>query len=150
MENYFKDLLIVKELIYCKENLLIYQNKTFCNQSFCKSSLFTSQISFKIALTDVKATLKQHWYNVISTLKQRWNDIEQRWKTVALTLCNVDLTLFQRCTPTLYQCCATLKIRFRILFHFQRRLFERWSTMSKNVDPTLRCWLGSIYEKVNS
>ena len=72
-----KDLLIVKELIYCKEYFLIYQNKTFCNRSFCKSNLFTSQISFKIALTDVKDTLKQHWYNVISTLI----NVVQRWKS---------------------------------------------------------------------
>ena len=31
-------------------------------------------------------------------------------------------TLFQRRTPTLYQHCAALKIRLRILFHFQRRI----------------------------
>ena len=34
----------------------------------------------------------------------------------------------------LCQCCVTLKIRYRILFHFQQRYF--------NVDPTLKCWLG--------
>ena len=40
---------------------------------------------------------------------------------VVLTLCNVVLTLFQgRTLLTLYQRCATLKIRRRILFHFQR------------------------------
>ena len=31
-------------------------------------------------------------------------------------------TLFQRRKPTLYQRCAPLKIRRRILFHFQRRI----------------------------
>ena len=47
---------------------------------------------------------------------------------------NVVPTLFQRQTPMLCQCCVTLKIRYRILFHFQQRYF--------NVDPTLKCWLG--------
>ena len=89
-----------------------------------------------MALTDVETTLKQHWDNVISTLKQRWKDVVQRWKTVALTLCNVDLTLIQRWTPALYWGCATLKIRLPILFHFQRRI-KVISTVIHNVETTL-------------
>ena len=77
---------------------------------------------------------------MISTLRQRWNDIVQRSKTVALMLCNVDLTLFQRWTRKLYQCCDTLKIRFRILFHFQHRINVIW-TVIYNVETTLiRRW----------
>ena len=72
--------------------------------------LFTCRIGFDIALTDIEATFKQGWDNVLSTLKQRWNDIVQRWRTVALTLCNFVLKLLQRWTPTLYQYCLTLKI----------------------------------------
>ena len=79
------------------------------------------------------ATLKQGRDNDISTLKQRW-------KTVALTLCYVDLTVFQRWSPTLYQCCATLKVRFQILLHFQRRINVIW-TVIYNVETTLfRRW----------
>ena len=83
---------------------------------------FTGQISFDIALTNVETTLKRRWDNIISTSKQDWNDVAQNWKMVASALCNVDLTLFQRWTPTLYQCCATLENRFRILLYFQRRI----------------------------
>ena len=107
---------------------------------FCKSILFTSQIGFDIALTDVEATLKQRWDNVISTLKHRWNDIVQPWKTFTLTLWNVDLTLFQRWRPKLYQCCATLKIRFLILFQFHRWINVIWMVIY-NVETTLiRRW----------
>ena len=60
----------------------------------------------------------------------------QRWKTVALTLCNVDVTLFKRLTPILYQCCPTLKIGLRILFHFQCRIKVIW-TVIYNVETTL-------------
>ena len=107
---------------------------------FCKSILFTSQIGFDIALTDVEATLKQHWDNGMSMLKQRWNNILQCWETVALTLCNVDLTFFQGWTPPMYQFCATWKIRFRILFRFQRWISVIW-TVIYNVETTLtQCW----------
>ena len=59
---------------------------------------------------------------------------------VASTLCKVHLTLFQCWTPTLYQCCATLKIRLTILFHFQWRI-NIISTAIPNVETTLiRHW----------
>ena len=67
-----------------------------------QSAIFTSPIGFNIALTNVDARLKQRCINVV-------------W-----TLCNAVSTLFQRRALTLYQRCATLKIRRRILFHFQR------------------------------
>ena len=91
--------------------------------------LFTSQIGFDVALTNVEATLKQ-----------RWNDVVQYWKTVSSMLRNIDLTFFHCWTPTLYHCCATLKIRFRILFHFHRRI-NVVSTVIQNLETTLiRRW----------
>ena len=87
-----------------------------------QSTIITSPIGFNIALTNVDARLKQRCINVVPTL------------------CNVVSTLFQRRALTLYQRCATLKIRRRILFHFQRRI-NVISTLIQNVDPTLKCWL---------
>ena len=54
----------------------------------------------------------------------------------ALTLYNVDLTLYQPLTPTLCQCCATWKIWFRILFNFQCRMNVIW-TVIYNAETTL-------------
>ena len=55
-------------------------------------------------------------------------------------MCNVDLTLLQRWTKTLYQCCAMLKIKLRFLFHFQRRI-NVISTVIQNVETMLtRRW----------
>ena len=45
-------------------------------------------------------------------------------------------TLFQPRTSTLYQRCATLKIRCQILFHFQRRI-NVISTLIHNVETML-------------
>ena len=114
----------------------------------CKFLLLTCHFCFDVTLTDIEATLKQRWDIVIKTSKQRWNDIVQRWKMVALTLCNVDLMFFQSWTPILYQCCATLKIRFRILFHFQRWINVIW-TVVYNVETKLFRrwnvgWIGSM------
>ena len=58
-------------------------------------------------------------------LRPSWNKVD---KAVS--------TLSQRRTLTLYRSCATLKIQYRILFHFQRRI---------NVDPMLKCWLGLLF-----
>ena len=56
---------------------------------------------------------------------------------VVLTLCHVVLTLFQgRTLLTLYQRCATLKIRRSILFHFQRWI-NVISTLIHNVETML-------------
>ena len=75
LESYFNGLLIVEQLIYCKENFLTYQNKTY--QSIYQSILTTSQIGFDIALTNVEAKLKQRSDNAVSTLKQGSNDVVQ-------------------------------------------------------------------------
>ena len=71
-----------------------------------QSTIITSPIGFNIALTNVDARLKQHCINVVPKL------------------CNVVFTLFQCRALTLYQRCATLKIRGRMLFHFQRWIIE--------------------------
>ena len=66
--------------------------------------------------------------------------MKQRSINVVSTLCNVNSTLFQPRTLTLYQHCATLKIQRQILFHFQRRI-NVISTLILNVETTLiRPW----------
>ena len=72
--------------------------------------------------------MKQPWYNVVSTLKQCWPEVE--------ILCSVVSTLFQRQVLTLYQRCATLKTRRPSLFHFQNRT-NVISTLIHNVETTL-------------
>ena len=74
-------------------------------------AIIISPIGFNIALANVDARLQQRCINVVSTLRN-----------TVFTLCNVVLTLFQRRALTMYQRCATLKIRRRIFFHFQRRI----------------------------
>ena len=69
--------------------------------------------------------MKQSGINVLPTLCN-----------VVSTLCNVVSTLFQRQALTLYQRCATLKIRRWILFHFQRQI-NVISTLRINVETTL-------------
>ena len=108
--------LVVELLIYSKKCFLIQQNKNY--SSICKSIFITSPIRFNIALTNVDARLRQHCINVVPTL------------------CNVVSTLFQRRALTLYQRSATLKIRRRILFHFQRRI-NVISTLINNIETTL-------------
>ena len=76
-----------------------------------QSTVITSPIGFNIGLTNIDARLKQRCITVVPTLCN-----------VVLTLCNVVSTLFQRRTLMFYQRCATLKIRRRIWFHFQRRI----------------------------
>ena len=122
----FDILLVAELLIYCKKCFLIEQNKNY--SSICKFIIITIPIGFNIALTNVNARLKQR-INVVPTLSN-----------VVSTLCNIVLTLFQRRALTLYQRCATLKIRRRILFHFQRRI-NVISTLIHNVETTLiRRW----------
>ena len=87
-----------------------------------QSTIITSPIGFNIGLTNVDARLKQCCINVVPTL---------------FLIC---VTLFQRRPLTLYQRCATLKIRRRILFHFQRRI-KVISTLIHNVETMLiRRW----------
>ena len=116
VKNVFDISLVVELLIYRKECSPIYQNKNY--SSICKSMVITSLTGFNIALTNVDARLKQRCINVVPTL------------------CNIVSTLFQRRALTLYQRCATLKIRLRILFHFQRRI-NVISTLIHNDEATL-------------
>ena len=76
-----------------------------------QSTIITSPIGFNIGLTNIDARLKQRCINVVSAL-------------------------FQRQALTLYRRCATLKIRRRILFHFQRQI-NVISTLIHNVETTL-------------
>ena len=115
--------LVVELLIYSKKCFLIQQNKNY--SSICKSIIITSPIGFNIALTNVDARLKQRCIKVVPTLCR-----------VFSTLCNVVSTLFQRRAPTLHQRCVTLKIRRRILLHFQRRI-NVISILIHNVETTL-------------
>ena len=101
--------MIVELLKYCKK-YLVEENLVIYLQIY-KSVLITSPTGFGIVFTNVETTLKQHRDKVVSTL-------------------------FQRRTPTLYQRCATLKIRRRILFHFQRRI-NVISTLIHNVETML-------------
>ena len=126
VRKFFDISLVVELLIHSKKCFLIQQNKNY--SSICKSIIITSPIGFNIALTNVDARLKQRCINVVPTLCN-----------VVSTLCNVVSTLFQRRALTLYQRCATLKIRRRILFHFQRRI-NVISTLIHNTETTLiRC-----------
>ena len=102
-----------------------------------QSTSITIPIGFNIGLTNVDVRLKPRCVNVVPTLYN-----------VVSTLCNVVSTLFQRRALTLYQRCATLKIRRWILFHFQRRI-NVISTLIHNVETTLiwrwnvgwvKCW----------
>ena len=75
--------------------------------------------------------------------------IQNSWKcqdNVETALCSFVLTFFQRRTPTLYQSCATLKIRLWIFVRFQRRInviltfniARRWSNLS-DVEMLVGC-----------
>ena len=75
-----------------------------------QSTIITSLIGFNIGLTNVDTRLN----NVVSTL-------------------------LQRRALMLYQRCATLKIRRRILFHFQHRI-NVISTLIHNVDVINYPW----------
>ena len=94
-----------------------------------QSTIITYPIGFNIGSTNVDARLKQRCINFVPALCN-----------IVLTLCNVVSTLFQRRTQTLYQRCATLKIRRWILSHFQHRI-NVISTLIHNVEATLiRRW----------
>ena len=94
-----------------------------------QSTIITSLIGFNIGLINVDARLKQRCINVVSTLCN-----------VVSTLRNVVSTLFRRRELTLYQRCATLKIRRRILFHFQRRINVISMLIHNVVSTLIRRW----------
>ena len=99
----------VSQQLNCKKCFLIQKNKNY--SCICKSIIITSPIRFNIVLTNIDARLKQRFIKVVATLCN-----------VVLTLSNVVSMPFQRRASTLFQRCATLKIRRRILFYFQRRI----------------------------
>ena len=94
-----------------------------------QSTIIAMPIGFNIGLTDVDVRLKPRCINLVPTLYN-----------VVSTLCNVVSMLFQRRALTLHQRCVTLKIRRRILLHFQRRI-NVISMLIHNVETTLiRRW----------
>ena len=114
VRKFFDISLVVQLLIHSKKMLSYSRIKTihvFNMYYITQSTIITSPIGFNIGLTNINTRLKQRCINVVSTL-------------------------FQRRTLTLYQRCATLKIRGRILFHFQRRI-NVISTLIHNVETTL-------------
>ena len=117
------DISLVVELLYSKNCFLIQQNKNY--SCICKLIIITSPTGFNIALANVDARWKQRCINVVLTLCN-----------VGSTLRNVVLTLFQPRTLALYQRCATLKIRRRILFHFKPQI-NIISTLIHNVKTML-------------
>ena len=113
---------VVELLIYSKTYFLIQQNENY--PSIYKSITITSLTGFNTALQQYSFIA-----SVQLTSKLRCNNVDT-------TLRNVVSTLFQRRALTLYQRYATLKIRSRILFHFQRRI-NVVSTLIHNVVSTL-------------
>ena len=114
VRKFFDISLVVQLLIHSKKMLSYSRIKTihvFNMYYITQSTIITSPIGFNIGLTNINTRLKQLCINAVSTL-------------------------FQRRTLTLYQPCATLKIRCRILFHFQRRI-NVTSTLNHNVETTL-------------
>ena len=120
VRKFFDISLVVELLIYSKKCFLIQQNKNY--SSICKSIIITSPIGFNISFNYCRRQVETTLY--------------QRCTNIVLTLYNVVSTLFQRQELTLYQRFATLKIRRRILFHFQRRI-NAISTLIRNVETTL-------------
>ena len=107
--------LVVESLIYSKKIFSLTRIKTIhvfdMYSTISQSIIITIFFVFFLASTSVEARLKQRCINVAPTL-------------------------FQRRALTLYQRCATLKIRRRILFHFQRRI-NVISTLIYNIETTL-------------
>ena len=103
---------IVTNCLYIVKNAFSYSRiKTiniFNMYYITQSTIITSPIGFNIGFTNVDTRLEQLCIKVVSTL-------------------------FQRRAQTLYQRCVTLKIRRRILFHFQRRI-NIISTLIHNVE----------------
>ena len=110
-------LLVVELLIYSINYFLIQQNKNY--SSIYKSIIITNLIGLDIAL--------QH-YSFTASIQLTSNNV--------VTTLMVVSTLFQGWALTLYQRYVTLKIRRRILFHFQRRL-NVITPLIHNVETTL-------------
>ena len=105
---------------------------------------FSSSFAAQFWLFDIRDIKRENWKQQIARngklniyLKNNFNLLVMN---VPSKHFNFVSTLFQRRTRTLYQRCATLKIRRRILFHFQFRIKVN-STLIHNVETTLiRRW----------
>ena len=110
---------------------------------------FTSQIGFDIALTNVEATLKQSWDNIILTLKQHCAtlkngdiDVAQSWFNVVSTLGTENVSMLRNVENPI--------LDFVLFSTSNQRYLNGNLQCCKNVDQTLKCWKGSIYENFNS
>ena len=100
-------------------------------------------------------------------LRPRWNNVEimsyQRWSNVETTLCNVEKRLHRLSVKLIYfvsmwdtdvvsMLCNVENPTSDFVSYstLDRRCFHGNPQCQNNVDPTLKCWLCSIYEKVNS
>ena len=96
-----------------------------------------------------EATLKQRWDNVISTLKRHCAALINGCIDVVQRRCNVVSTLDMDIVSMLRNIENPISNFFSFSTLDQRYLngnLQCWN----NVDTTLKCWQGSIYEKVNS
>ena len=59
-------------------------------------------------------------------LKQRWGEVVKRCKTVASTMCNVELTFFQRWTTRLYRCNEVVSTSNQPYFNGDPQVFVFW------------------------
>ena len=129
MHHYFYHCVQYELLLenYCN-SLLVVQLFTYCKKYLAKKNLsihlhiptYHYPISFDTTFTNNETTLKQRQDIVVSTL-------------------------FQRRTLTSYQRCATWKTRRRICF-----ILNVDPQQLNNVDPTLKCWLGTLWNSNNS
>ena len=62
----------------------------------------------------------------MSIVKQRWGEVVQRCKTVASTMCNVELTFFQRWTTRLYRCNEVVSTSNQPYFNGDPQVFVFW------------------------
>ena len=100
---------------------------------------FTSQIGFDIALTNVEATLKQSWDNIISTLKQHCAtlkngdiDVAQSWFNVVSTLDTDDVSMLRNVENPISD--------FVLFSTSNQRYLNGNLQCCKNFDQTLKCW----------
>ena len=106
--------------------IIIFLNKSY--SSIYKSTIITSSIRYNKLLTNVEATLKQRWCNVV----QSCFDIVSTSDTdVVSTLCN-----FENPTSNFVSFSTSNQRCFNVDL-------QRWN----NVDSTLKYWLGSLTHK---
>ena len=139
VRKFFGISLVVEWLIYSKKSIFSFSRiKTISEfnmySTISQSTIITSPIGFNIALTNVEARLKQRCINVVPTLCN-----------VVWTLCNVVSTSGIGVVSTLRNV-ENPTSDFVSFSKLGRRYFDvdpqRWN----NVDPTLKCWLGTGWQ----